>query len=378
MKARIFLARIIVIASLLMPLLSGTAAAQDADVTKVTDLNRKAIDAYRKGNFEGARSLLKQALDLCASAGLDQHPIKARTHIHLGIVIIEGLNQRELGINQFRKALEIQPDIKLTKGLITPGLESAFEEALVAPAESGAGGEAAAGGEAPAVVAAPDSEPRPAARRKKTDEEGEEEEEEDEDEEGGGSLYLALLVGSGAGIASGAGELDPSHELTASGFAPAQLGHLAPEAGFFLSPKLLLSVQGRFQRVTGVNGFRAPMQGVCGTDNFCSPYQSALAAFARVSYFLSTKSIAPYVGGVLGGGTIRHVKVFPLATNCGPMGGIECVDSLKAGSFFFGGNAGLLIGISKSLFFTVGINALMAAPKFTFHVDGNLGLALKL
>ena len=83
---------------------------------------------------------------MCASAGLDKHPIRARTHIHFGIVAIVGFKQREVGIKQFRKALEVQPDIKLTKQLATPELQDAFEEAVLAGEGGGGGGAAAAGG----------------------------------------------------------------------------------------------------------------------------------------------------------------------------------------------------------------------------------------
>src|SRR5438876_9605425 len=64
-------------------------AAPDEDpVAKVTQLNRDAITAYQAHKYEDARKLLKQALDLAGASGLDQHPIKARTHIHMGIVIV--------------------------------------------------------------------------------------------------------------------------------------------------------------------------------------------------------------------------------------------------------------------------------------------------
>src|SRR5215831_11718601 len=125
--------------SLLTVAVPGRAAAQDqAAVNKVTNLNKKAIDAYNKKDYETARELLKQALELCASAGLEKHPIRARTHIHFGIVAIVGFKQREVGLKQFRKALDVQPDIKLTKSLATPDLQDAFEEAVLA-GESGGG-----------------------------------------------------------------------------------------------------------------------------------------------------------------------------------------------------------------------------------------------
>src|SRR6476620_3513331 len=119
----------------------GRAAAQDqAAATKGTNLDKNALGAYNKQDYESARALLKEALELCASAGLDKHPIRARTHIHFGIVAIVGFKQREVGLKQFRKALEVQPDIKLTKQLATPELQDAFEEAVLASNEGGGGG----------------------------------------------------------------------------------------------------------------------------------------------------------------------------------------------------------------------------------------------
>src|SRR3954466_495252 len=121
---------LVALVSLLTFVVPGVAAAQDqAAVGKVTNLNKKAIDAYNKQDYEAARALLKEALELCASAGLDKHPIRARTHIHFGIVAIVGFKQRELGIKQFKKAIEIQSDIGLTKALGTPELTDAFNEA---------------------------------------------------------------------------------------------------------------------------------------------------------------------------------------------------------------------------------------------------------
>src|SRR6478672_1249033 len=125
----------------------ATAAAQDqAAVNKFTNLNKKAIDAYNNQDYEAARALLKEALELCASAGLDKHPIRARTHIHFGIVAIIGFKQREVGLKQFRKALEVQPDIKLTKQLANPELQDAFEEAVLAAEGGSSGGGAQASG----------------------------------------------------------------------------------------------------------------------------------------------------------------------------------------------------------------------------------------
>ena len=120
-------------------------AAPDPDeaVDQITQMNREAVTAYQAKKYEDARKVLKQALDLASSAGLDKHAIKARTHIHLGIVIIVGFKQRDLGIKQFKKAIEIQADIGLTKSLVTPELTDAFNEAKK-PWRDGAADDAAA------------------------------------------------------------------------------------------------------------------------------------------------------------------------------------------------------------------------------------------
>ena len=98
--------------------------------------------------------MLKQALDLCDASGLDQHPIKARTLVHFGMVLIGGSKQRELGIKQFKKALAIQPDIGLTKAIATPEMQSAFDEARK-------GGGAPAESRSDAKATAPDSDATP-------------------------------------------------------------------------------------------------------------------------------------------------------------------------------------------------------------------------
>src|SRR5688572_3466161 len=126
---RSILAFVVLLALAAMPRVA--AADEQAAVNKVTNLNRKGIEAYNKQDYEAARALLKEALEVCAASGLDKHPIRARTHIHFGIVAIVGFKQREVGLKQFRKALEVQPDIKLTKQLITPELQDAFEEAVL-------------------------------------------------------------------------------------------------------------------------------------------------------------------------------------------------------------------------------------------------------
>jgi hypothetical protein len=101
----------------------------DDVIAQMTQLNKEAVTAYQAKKFEDARKILKQALDLAPTAALEAHPITARTHIHMGIVLVGGLKQRDNGIKEFQQAIGIQTDISLTKALITPEIEDAFKEA---------------------------------------------------------------------------------------------------------------------------------------------------------------------------------------------------------------------------------------------------------
>jgi hypothetical protein len=383
-----------------LALVFAPAIARAADpVEKVTALNKKALDQYKRRDYEAARALLKQALEICQDSGLDSHPIKARTHIHLGVVALVGFKDHDLAIKHFHKALEIQPDIKLTPSLATKDLEDAFEEAALAGGSEGgaAGGSGEEG--AGSVKQMGDGQPsadgedeegkpkrpppkrRPPPKKKKTDDEDSGEsaggQGDDEGESGPAPayrLYMSVTLGSGFGLASGNGDLDPNmHKLASAGFAPAQLGQLSPEIGYFFSPQLMLSVRGRFQYVSGVNGKKSNVG--CGSDNFCTPSNNAVAAFVRASYFLGEGSFRWFLAGELGGGAIKHAQVFNDNT-CGTTGNVQCVDSLSGGPFLFGPAFGMLWDLGSAIGLTASLAADLGVPKFTVNFDVNLGMAL--
>ena len=114
-------------------LAAPTAQAEDRDsatVGKITLLHRKAVDAYQHLEFATAVRLLNEALDVSEHAGLTLHPIRARTFVTLGIVTLGGFKQREQAIKYFRKALQIQPEVRLSAGLANPEIQAAFDEAI--------------------------------------------------------------------------------------------------------------------------------------------------------------------------------------------------------------------------------------------------------
>ena len=113
------------------------AAAQDnAVLNLVVDLNKKALASYENLDMEVAARQLKQAIELCLAEGLDRHPTLARTHIHLGVIYVSGLKDKTKGISEFRRALGIDPNIKVTKSLLNPEVQAAFDEAYAMGAQA--------------------------------------------------------------------------------------------------------------------------------------------------------------------------------------------------------------------------------------------------
>ncbi len=448
-------------------------AEDSAAVEKVTKLNKKAVDQYQDLKFEESRKLLKDAIDACTQSGLENHPVTARTYVHLGIVTFLGFKQREEAIKYFRKALEIQPDIKLDKILATPEVQEVYDEAVEQHKEATA---AAKKPPAEPNLTAIDHEPvtksqqntaitikasiDPSVGAKKVmlsfsadgaDDFAEREMKEDppgsntyvgeipasatlggvvdyfiealgdndstlaskgsqnktlkitmlgpngqplvgatkkpkkpdkppEDETP--SLFFGLGFGSGVGWATGNGEVNAMDVVKPAGFAMSKAAHVAPEFGYYISPELLLSVQLRFQFISGANEFHSTNMAECG-DGICSPGTYAFAGFGRANYFFGEGDFRTYVAGMAGVGTIRHVASFESQRNCGtppagqPQGNQVCVDTVPSGPLFLGGGAGIMYSLSPAFALTLGTNALVGFTKFTFHVDLNAGIALE-
>jgi hypothetical protein len=356
------------------------AAESEAALARITEINRSALRLVQQSDFGSARKALKEALELCDSQGLGQHPIKARTHIHLGAVLVRGFEQRELGIKQFQKARQIQPEIRLTPDVASPGVEQAFAEASgKAPGETTAKGMAAAAPEAgaagaPVAAAAdedqPSTAPAPRAARRARDDDDDDDDDAAADEQR--KFFVALSIGSGVGWATGNADLHTNRRVENAGFALAQLGHIAPEVGYWLSPRMRISVEGRLQGIVGPTDIM---------DNGRT-YQAAnyaAAGFAKASWLVGgSGKLQPFVTAAVGGGNIRHVVTFSTLRTCGASGMETCVDTVAAGPLLLGGGAGLLYDLGNRLALMVALNTQLGAPRFTFNFDGNVGLAMRL
>jgi len=118
------------------------AAAQDQGaIDKLVQMNKRALEDYDTLEWDSAKRTLLDALMAGKKAGLDNHPVMARTYVHLGAVYITGFKNRDKAIQSFIRALEIDPSIQLTKGIASAEVNDAFAEA-----QRKAGGGASAGG----------------------------------------------------------------------------------------------------------------------------------------------------------------------------------------------------------------------------------------
>src|SRR5262245_25681158 len=81
---------------IVVALWSGSARAQDQTVIdEAVQMNKRALDEMDSLEWEAAKKKLLEAVVLLKKAGLENHPIMARTYVHLGGVYVLGFNNRE-------------------------------------------------------------------------------------------------------------------------------------------------------------------------------------------------------------------------------------------------------------------------------------------
>ena len=462
------------------------AHAQTADsavIESITKLNKKALEQYDNLNFDEAQETLNKALTLCTKNGLDKHPIKARTLIHMGVVVLaEGASHHDEAVKQFQAAIGIQPDIKLTERVANPEVQQVFDEAKAGvgktgtapgdagdvekspgtaglahdPIASGAKGSAipisvttdaslgakrvvlsyrpegasdfvsrdlkeftpgnwstvipndatggaevaytltveneakepvAARGSAsdPIVIKLNDARAAQPKKRRAPGTSGESPGEEPGDDEPVHAAhvvppdwFLGLGAGTGYGWASGYADVNSDAQVVPQ-FGASRLGHVLPEVGYFVSPDLMLSLQLRWQAVSGATPVTDPGMTMCGASHVCDPATGAVAVFGRLTWLFGAGSFHPYLAGSLGAGNIRHLATFSNGANyCGSNHSMKCVDTVAAGPILLGPGAGFFINVTPNFAFTLGVNTLVGFTVFTFHVDVNAGVALEL
>jgi len=470
------------------------ANAQDPEsLQKVVELNKKALAAYSDLDMEEAERFLKQALEVCRTAQLEKHQLAARTHVHLGLVYVAGLKKRDEGIEEFKKALRIDPAIKISKGLLNPEVQSAFAEASMDASEGDAGEGSAPVAAAAEPQPAQPAQPAPSAEsaivhtpvtegavgqpiaiqaqvpaslaaekvvlayrpdgasdfvtlemfliensdaceaqipaeatggasvayyivaqnaqgeqlaqngsaadphvvtlaakaagggiingvspEAETAKEGDEGAEQSE----GVSFWFALAVGGGFGYHSGTPEANRTNDdrvpLKNSGLAGAWAVQISPEAGYFVTDNLLLSLQGRFQLVTGgsqINGNAVSNSTNACKGGVCHPAMYALAGLAKATWFIGEpKKVTPFLSLAAGAGQIRHVVNIGSKdlSGCPPTG---CQDTVAGGPVLFGPGGGITVELNDSFMIVASTNALVGVPHMMYNLDVNVGLA---
>jgi len=459
---------------------SRVAFAEEATtLNKIVELNKKALRTYEDLDMETAVKLLKQAIELCNLEGLDRHRAAARSHIHLGVVYISGLKLREQGLAEFRRALGIDPAIRITKSVANPEVEAVFAEALAKGGEAPTAVVAASSPASPPPAKVPASVPPPSAKESVINHPpvtealegkpveikaqiprslhaekivlayrigGEGEflaremrpienapdwyhekipadatdgaqvsyyiEAQDDDGQplmasgtqnaphqikivseaseaaenigvakgesnrslSASPLWFVLAAGGGGGYFSGTPEMNSTNDggkpLKSSGTELAALGHLAPELGYFYSEHLLLSLQGRFQFVTGGQD----------VDYGGKTYKSskiALAGLAKVSYFLVEPSahFQPFLALQAGVGEIRYPVTTSPLMGCGSGGGTgTCKDTVRGGLGLFGAAAGFAYMFGENVGLYTSLSSLVGAPNLAIDFDLNVGV----
>lgn len=384
-SSRRFRAPVAWVAALALTVVAAAAVAQPA--SQIAKLNKQALEAYDGLNFDQARTNLEEALAVAKREGLENDPSNARTHLNLGMVLIAAFQKTDEGREEFRAALKIQPDISPPAGLFNPEVQTVFDE-VKAQAEADA---------VTAQMAAATSraaKPKPNAATA-TEEEGdgeedgaEEETEAPADSDLEGRFVLSLLGGSGGGVVKGPVEANTDlggREFEWPGaFALSKAAHLTLSAGYFVSPSLLISVEGRYQFVQGTNTVWTPQ-----CVNGCTPPSSAIAGVARASWHFGSAPFRWFVSGGLGGGRIRHVVPVKIVeqmqeyNDCGPKAaatmrmGEKCVDTVAGGPLFVSPGIGFSYDLGPV--FLLGVaNVYLGVPTAMFHLDLNVGLGLRI
>src|SRR6266700_5101362 len=73
-------------------------------IAQILELNRKAVNDYDNLNFDEARTELREALALCDRHNLGNHPVRARTYLTMGVVLLAAdAAHREVAIAHFRR-----------------------------------------------------------------------------------------------------------------------------------------------------------------------------------------------------------------------------------------------------------------------------------
>jgi len=179
-----------------------------------------------------------------------------------------------------------------------------------------------------------------------------------------GYWWLGLGVGFGYGYAGSSGpEIYKNQVLKYTpGVAFAKAAQITPEVGYFLTPSLSVSLQGRIQYIPQVSGRPATAS-------------EAVAFLGRLLYFMGGKTLRFYGAGILGGGQGFRLYLENLKRTNNRS---EVNDTVLGGPVVIGVGAGMAVGLSDSWSWFLEINGLAGIPDISAVADINTGVRLRL
>ncbi len=189
-------------------------------------------------------------------------------------------------------------------------------------------------------------------------------------------FMVTLVAGTGVGWASGNGDLT-GEPASSAGLAWARTAHLVPQLGYFVTPRLLISLQMRLQFISGVSEVHLPdnVNG-CGADHICSAPPGAIAGFLKGTWFVahpSNKRVRSFLSLAVGAGAIRHAAANDLVRICGSSRNEICVDTYSGGPLFLVPGVGLHLRLWRDLDLVLASELALGVPRRTFNVDADVG-----
>ena len=122
------------------------ASADPKTVKAIERKNREAMENYDLLDYEAAKKGLNEALALAKRKRLNSHPIKAQTHLYLGIVEFSGFGDKESALLQLMDAVTIDANVEIPAAYRTNELEEMLKSAQ-REIGGGKGGGGGGGGE---------------------------------------------------------------------------------------------------------------------------------------------------------------------------------------------------------------------------------------
>ncbi len=93
-------------------------------VEKVQKLNRYAMQLFDDLNFAMAEKTLLEAAGILDKANLSNSPASLATHGNLAVLYSVGLKNPDKAVAEFKKALAVKPDLKMSKQRATAETEA--------------------------------------------------------------------------------------------------------------------------------------------------------------------------------------------------------------------------------------------------------------